>query len=112
MHFHLSTTPENRGQLKTLSFEKVTAVLGEGCMSCNARKTERNSRSEPLKQTHILIRGALSVHTYPSAEMSRFSHIHTLTRFRYLKEDKTSSETQFALSHTLVSCSRHVLGAN
>lgn len=79
MHFHLSTTPENREKLKTLSFEKVTAVLGEGCMSYNAREQERNRRSEALKQTHILIRGALSVHTYLSAEISGFSHTHTHT---------------------------------
>lgn len=86
MHFHLSTTPENREKLKTLSFEKVTAVWGEGCMSYNARKKERNSRSEPHKQTHILIRGALSVHTYLSAEISGFSHTHTHTHTLSLHE--------------------------
>lgn len=109
MHFHLSTTPENREELKTLSFEKVTAVLGEGCMSYNAREKERNRRSEALKQTHILIRGALSVHTYLSAEISGFTHTHTFVTW---KKAKMSSETQCALLHTLFYCSRHVSGAN
>ncbi len=39
----LSTTPETREKLKTLSFEKVPAVLGEGCMSYNAWKKETHT---------------------------------------------------------------------
>ncbi len=65
MHFHLSTTPENREKLKTLSFEKVTAVLGEGCMSYNARERESKKETEEVKHSnkHTFWFGELRVFT-------------------------------------------------
>lgn len=78
-------------------------------MSYNARKKETVEVKHSNTHT-ILIQGAVSVHTYLSAEISYFSHTHTC--FRYLKEDKMSSESQLALMHTLFYCSRRVLGAN